>query len=236
MDNKLYLVPAPLGDNPPEEVIPSRVPETIAHIRHFAVEEVRTARRYLSKIGFKGRIDGLAFYEINEHSEYGDIEEIFKVLESGEDMALISEAGLPAVADPGAALVDLAHRHGIKVVPLVGPSSIMLALMSSGMNGQCFAFAGYLPVKQDDRKRKIRELETRSRKMGETEIMIETPYRGDALLEDILSVCDDRTKVCVAANLTMPDAFIRTSTVYEWKRRPSGIGKKPAVFLIMAQI
>lgn len=234
MKNKLFLVPAPLGDNAPEEVIPSAVPKAIAHVRHFAVEEIRTARRYLSKIGFKGQIDGLSFYEINEHSAYRDLEEMFGVLASGEDMALISEAGLPAVADPGAALVAFAHSRGVQVVPFVGPSSLMLALMASGMNGQCFAFTGYLPVKQEERKKRIRNLEIRSKKNNETQIIIETPYRGDALLADILSVCDAGTRICVAANLTMPDAFVRTASVNEWKASPVEIGKRPAVFLIMA--
>lgn len=232
--SRLYLVPSPLGDNPPEEVIPAFVTQTIAGVRHFAVEEVRTARRYLSKIGFRGKIDGLSFYEINEHSSYEDIATAFAVLESGEDMALISEAGLPAVADPGAALVAMAHRYGVEVIPLVGPSSLMLALMASGMNGQCFAFVGYLPVKSEERRRKLKELEARSRKCGETEIMIETPYRGDSLVNDILNVCSPETKLCIAINLTMPDSFIRTLTVAEWRKAPVEIGKRPAVFLILA--
>ena len=207
---------------------------SIAHIRHFAVEDVRSARRYLSRAGFKGMVDSLSFYEINEHSSQEDIEGVFRVLESVGEMALISEAGLPAVADPGAALVALAHKADMEVIPMSGPSSLMMALMSSGMNGQCFAFAGYLPVKPEQRRRSIKELEARSRKYSETEIMIETPYRSDALFQDILAVCGPSTRVCVASDITLPEQSIRTRTVAEWKRYPLTISKRPTVFLILA--
>lgn len=233
MKGKLYLVPAPLGGTP-EEVIPSYVFGQIAHITHFAVEELRTARRYLSSIGFKGRIDGLNFYEINEHTTFQDAEQIMKVLLAGEDMALISEAGLPAVADPGANLVDLAHRHDIEVIPFVGPSSLMMALMSSGMNGQSFAFNGYLPVKPHERKAKIKELEKRSRNGKQSQIFIETPYRNDAMLADILEVCEASTRVCVAADITLPSAYIKTRRVQDWRQNRVTIGKRPCVFILMA--
>lgn len=233
MKGKLYLVPAPLG-GAPEEVIPSYVFGQIAHITHFAVEELRTARRYLSSIGFKGRIDGLNFYEINEHTTFADSEQIVKVLLESEDMALISEAGLPAVADPGANLVDLAHRHDIEVIPFVGPSSLMMALMSSGMNGQSFAFNGYLPVKPHERKAKIKELEKRSRNGKQSQIFIETPYRNDAMLGDILEVCEASTKVCIAADITLPSAYIKTRRVQDWRQNRVTIGKRPCVFILMA--
>ena len=234
MSSRLYLVPAPLGDNPPQEVIPPHVFSSIAHIRHFAVEDIRSARRYLSSIGFRGMVDSLSFYEINEHSSQEDIEGIFKVLESVGEMALISEAGLPAVADPGAALVALAHKADVEVIPFSGPSSLMMALMSSGMNGQCFAFAGYIPVKGEERRKRLRELESRSRKYSETEIMIETPYRSDSLFQDILAVCGPSTRICVASDITLPDQSIRTRTVAEWRRCPLTLSKKPTVFLILA--
>lgn len=234
MNCRLYLVPAPLGDNPSEEVIPPYVFGQIAHVTHFAVEDVRTARRYLSRIGFRGKIDSLSFYEVNEHSTQQDIEAVAGVLADGNDMALISEAGLPAVADPGAALVALAHKAEVEVVPLSGPSSLMMALMSSGMNGQCFAFAGYIPVKPDARRKRLKELEARSRKFSETEIIIETPYRGDALFQDILAVCDPATRVCVAAGITLPDQEIRTRTVSQWRKTGISLAKRPAVFLIYA--
>ena len=233
MKGKLYLVPAPLGGTP-EEVIPSYVFGQISHITHFAVEELRTARRYLSSIGFKGRIEGLNFYEINEHTTFQDAEQIIKVLLTGEDMALISEAGLPAVADPGANLVDLAHRHDVDVIPFVGPSSLMMALMSSGMNGQSFAFNGYLPVKPHERKAKIKELEKRSRNGRQSQIFIETPYRNDAMLADILEVCEASTRVCVAADITLPSAYIKTRRVQDWKQNRVTIGKRPCVFILMA--
>ena len=233
MKGKLYLVPAPLG-GAPEEVIPSYVFGQISHITHFAVEELRTARRYLSSIGFKGRIEGLNFYEINEHTTFQDAEQIIKVLLTGEDMALISEAGLPAVADPGANLVDLAHRHDVDVIPFVGPSSLMMALMSSGMNGQSVAFNGYLPVKPHERKAKIKELEKRSRNGRQSQIFIETPYRNDAMLADILEVCEASTRVCIAADITLPSAYIKTRRVQDWKQNRVTIGKRPCVFILMA--
>ena len=230
---KLFLVPAPLGDNSPAEVIPSSVFSSIFHIRNFAVEEIRTARRYLSLIGFKGQIDLLSFYEINEHTADDNVPSVIKILLDGQDVALISEAGLPSVADPGSLLVEAAHNHDIVVIPFVGPSSLMLALMASGMNGQQFAFSGYLPVKISERKEKLKELEKRSRSRGETQIFIETPYRNDALLEDILNVCDGDTKICIAADLTLPTQMIKTKKVAEWIKTGMKIGKRPCVFLLM---
>lgn len=232
MSARLFLVPSPLGDCDPSEVIPAPVLKVLESVEHFAVEEVRTARRYLSRAGLKGRIDGLHFYEINEHSTQEDVEAVYRVMAGGCDMALISEAGLPAVADPGARLVALAHRGGIEVVPFVGPSSLMLALMASGMNGQRFAFHGYLPVKPEQRREALRSLEKRSSSLDESEIMIETPYRNDAMLSDILAVCRPDTRVCVAADITLPTQFIRTRTAAQWRKEPVTIGKRPCVFII----
>ena len=155
-NGKLYLIPSPLGDNNPNEVIPQPVLELMCTLTHFVVEEIKTARRYLSKAGLKGKIDTLEFYELNEHTQTEQIESYISILKKGNDVGLISEAGLPAVADPGAQLVSLAHSNGIEVIPFVGPSSLMMALMASGLNGQCFAFTGYLPVKPDERKAKIK--------------------------------------------------------------------------------
>lgn len=231
---KLYLIPSPLGENDPSEVIPQPVLKSLEGFRTFVVEEVRTARRYLSKAGLKGKIADLEFHELNEHTDAATVESYLKLFEDGNDVALISEAGLPAVADPGAQLVALAHRHGIEVVPAVGPSSLMLALMASGMNGQSFAFCGYIPAKSDERKSRLRLLEKVSGQLRQTQILIETPYRNDALFSDILSTCAPSTKVCVAANITMPDAFIKTKKVSEWKKEGLVIGKRPCVFLILA--
>ena len=231
---RLYLIPSPLGENDPSEVIPAPVLESLKGFRTFVVEEIRTARRYLSKAGLKGHIGELQFFELNEHTEPAVIEGYLRLFDDGNDVALISEAGLPAVADPGAQLVSLAHSHGIEVVPAVGPSSLMLALMSSGLNGQSFAFCGYIPAKTDERRSRLKTLEKVSAQLKQTQILIETPYRNDSLFADILSVCGASTKVCVAANITMPDAYIKTKKISEWKKEGLIIGKRPCVFLILA--
>ena len=231
---KLYLIPSPLGDYAPAEVIPAPVLERIARIRTYVVEETRTARRYLSAAGWKGHVGELSFHELNEHTAPQAVEDCLALFRDGNDVGLISEAGLPAVADPGALLVALCHRHGIEVVPMTGPSSLMLALMGSGLNGQSFAFCGYVPAKTEERRNALKALEKRSAAARQTQILIETPYRNDALLTDILSVCSDRTRLCIAADLTLPDAFLRTRTVGEWKKDKPLIGKRPCVFLILA--
>ena len=231
---KLYLIPSPLGDNDPAEVIPQPVLDSLRGFRTFVVEEIRTARRYLSKAGLKGTIGELEFHELNEHTEQSTVEGYLKLFNNGNDVALISEAGLPAVADPGAQLVALAHRHGIEVVPAVGPSSLMMSLMASGLNGQSFAFCGYIPAKTEERKSKLKLLEKISGQLKQTQIMIETPYRNDSLFKDILSTCSPSTRLCIAANITMPDAYIKTKTVSQWKKENLIIGKRPCVFLILA--
>ncbi len=231
---KLYLIPSPLGENDPAEVIPGPVLESLKDFRTFVVEEIRTARRYLSKAGLKGKIGELEFFELNEHTEQAVIEGYLKLFDDGNNVALISEAGLPAVADPGAQLVALAHRNGIEVIPAVGPSSLMMALMASGLNGQSFAFCGYIPAKTDERRARLKTLEKVSGQLRQTQIIIETPYRNDSLFADILNVCGASTRVCVAADITMPDAYIMTKKVSEWKKEPIVIGKRPCVFLILA--
>ncbi|MBE6237694.1 MAG: SAM-dependent methyltransferase [Bacteroidales bacterium] len=231
---KLYLIPSPLGDNDPTEVIPGPVLLSLQHFRTFVVEEIRTARRYLSRAGLKGKIGELEFHELNEHTDSATVESYLKLFDNGNDVALISEAGLPAVADPGAQLVALAHSHNIEVIPAVGPSSLMLALMASGLNGQSFAFCGYIPAKTDERRSRLRQLEKISGQLKQTQILIETPYRNDSLFNDILAVCAPTTKVCVAANITMPDAYIKTRKVSSWKKEGLIIGKRPCVFLILA--
>lgn len=231
---RLYLIPSPLGDNDPGEVIPGPVLAGLARFRTFVVEEIRTARRYLSRAGLKGKIESLEFHELNEHTSEAQIESYLKLFDGGNDVALISEAGLPAVADPGAQLVALAHRHGIEVVPSVGPSSLMLALMASGLNGQCFAFCGYLPAKNDERKSKLKSIEKISASARQTQIFIETPYRNDSMLKDILDVCQSGTRLCIAADITLPQAYIKTMTVSEWRNENFTIGKRPCVFLMQA--
>ena len=230
---KLYLIPSPLGENDPSEVIPAPVLKSLEGFRTFVVEEVRTVRRYLSRAGLKGKIGELEFHELNEHTDAATVESYLRLFDNGNDVALISEAGLPAVADPGAQLVALAHRHDIEVIPAVGPSSLMLALMASGLNGQSFAFTGYIPAKTEERRARLRQLEKLSGQLRQTQILIETPYRNDSLFSDILSVCASGTRICVAANITMPDAYIKTMTVGEWKKKGLTIGKRPCVFLML---
>ncbi len=230
---RLLLIPSPLGDNDPLEVIPSPVLDALQTISTFVVEEVRTARRYLSKAGLKGKIGDLEFHQLNEHTTPAEVESYLSLFDDGRDVGLITEAGLPAVADPGAQLVALCHRHGIEVIPFVGPSSLMLALMASGLNGQSFAFLGYLPAKTEERRAALRNIEKRSSAANQTQIFIETPYRNDSLFKDILSSCQGRTRITVAANITMPDAYIRTLSVAQWKKENLVIGKRPCVFLLL---
>ena len=244
----LYLIPSPIGDVAPAEVIPQSVLELLPKINHFVVEELRTVRRYLSNAGLKGKIDSLNFYLLNEHTPKEQVEKYLQILLSGEDVGLISEAGLPAVADPGAYLVELAQRADIEVVPLVGPSSLMMALMASGLNGQCFAFNGYLPVKEPDRSKEIKELERLSAKRGQSQIFIETPYRNERLLADFLQNCAPSTRLTVAADISMPTQFIKTKSIEEWRRVVAKgaagaadtakggfvIGKRPCVFILLA--
>lgn len=235
MVGKLYLFPSPLGDNEPREVIPGPVLDRMLEIRTFVVEEVRTARRFLSRAGLKGHIGELEFHELNEHTQPKEVEALAALFENGQDVGLITEAGLPAVADPGALLVALCHRRGIEVVPFTGPSSLMLALMASGLDGQSFAFCGYLPAKTDERRSAIRTVEKRSSQLHQTQLFIETPYRNDSLMSDLLASCRDDTRLCIAADLTLPTATIRTRTVREWKKAPIEIGKRPCVFLLLAK-
>ena len=230
---RLLLIPSPLGDNDPLEVIPGPVLDALQSISTFVVEEVRTARRYLSKAGLKGKIGDLEFHQLNEHTTPAEVESYLSLFDDGRDVGLITEAGLPAVADPGAQLVALCHRHGIEVIPFVGPSSLMLALMASGLNGQSFAFLGYLPAKSEERRAALRNIEKRSSAANQTQIFIETPYRNDSLFKDILSSCQGRTRITVAANITMPDAYIRTLSVAQWKKENLVIGKRPCVFLLL---
>lgn len=231
---KLYLIPSPLGDNDPAEVIPSAVLDVLKGLDTFVVEELRSARRYLSRAGLRGHIEDLRLVTLNEHTSPEEVREMEALFQDGKDVGLITEAGLPAVADPGSALVALCHDKGITVVPLTGPSSLMLALMASGLNGQSFAFCGYLPAKSEERKAAIRKIEKLSASARQTQIFIETPYRNDSLFSDLLQICQAGTRLCVAADITLPTAFIKTMTVARWRKENLTIGKRPCVFLILA--
>ena len=220
-------------------MLPKSVVERACALHCFVVEELRTARRILSRYGLRGRIDGLDFHVLNEHTAPAEVEAMLTLFD-GQDVGLLSEAGLPAVADPGAALVALCHRHGIEVVPLVGPSSLMLALMASGLNGQSFAFRGYVPAKTEERRTALKELEKQSRAAAQSQILIETPYRNDALFADMLRQLAPTTRICVAADLTLPTQSVRTDTVAGWRKRcgapgAEGIGKRPCVFILLAE-
>lgn len=232
---RLYLIPSPISDGDPAEVIPGPVLASLAGFRTFVVEEVRTARRYLSRAGLKGHIEELEFHELNEHTSAAEVETLVRLFDDGNNVALISEAGLPAVADPGAQLVALCHRNGIEVVPQVGPSSLMMALMSSGLNGQSFAFSGYLPAKTDERRNRLKVIENVSSRLNQSQIFIETPYRNDSMLADILSCCKGDTRLCIAAGISEPDAFIKTDSIGGWKQRRTVIGKRPSVFILLAR-
>ena len=219
----LYAIPTPLGGSLEDSLSESSL-KKIRALKDFAVENAKSARAFLGALGMPVR-------ELNIE----ELGENVSIHLKGRDLGLLSEAGCPAIADPGAKLIEAAHAKGYRIVPLVGSSSIMLALMASGLEGQRFAFCGYLPREAADRKKRIQELERRSKREDETEIFIETPYRNDALFAALLETCAETTRLCVAADLTMPDEAIRTQTIAAWRRRPASPGKRPAVFLLLAQ-
>jgi 16S rRNA (cytidine1402-2'-O)-methyltransferase len=232
MHGKIYIIPTTIGDVCIEDTIPQRTIDVMRNIRHFIVEDVRTARRYLSKAGMPVKIDELTFFELNEHTKPDEIHLLLAPALQGCDMGIISEAGVPCVADPGAVAVAYAHSKNIRVVPLVGASSILLAVMAAGMNGQNFAFAGYLPVKEQQRCQRIQFLEKRSKQENQTQIFIETPYRNMQLLKSFFSVCNSSTMLCVAANITLADEFIKTMSIADWKKNIPDINKKPCIFIL----
>ena len=231
----LYLIPTTLGETTVDKVIPAEVLRVVKGLRHFIVEDTRTARRHLKKMVPEIVIDDLDFMELNEHSKTTGLEILLQPVMNGFDLGLLSDAGCPGVADPGADLVKIAHEKGIRVVPLVGPSSILLSLMASGMNGQNFTFLGYLPVKPAERASAIRDFERNSAREKQTQIFIEAPYRNARLLEDLLSVCNPLTRLCVAVDLTMESEFVVTKTVADWKKSVPDINKRPTIFLIQSQ-
>ena len=209
----LYLIPNLLGETPVEQVLPAYNHEIIMGIRHFIVEDVRTARRFLKQVDRSIDIDQLTFYTLNKHTNPEEVASMLKPLEEGNPMGVISEAGCPAVADPGADVVAIVQRKGLKVVPLVGPSSIILAVMGSGFNGQSFAFNGYLPIEPEERIKTLKRLEQRAYTENQTQLFIETPYRNSKMMVDILKACRPQTHLCIAAGLTTKDEYIKTHTI-----------------------
>lgn len=235
MAGTLYLIPVPLGPGAPQDVLHPGVLATLRPLRHFVVEQAKSARAFLKAAGTDLPLQELQLAELNEHTRPADLARLLAPLRAGHDIGLLSEAGCPAVADPGADLVALAQRENIRVTPLVGPSSLLLALMASGLNGQRFAFQGYLPAKDGERLKTLRDLETESRKRQQTQLFIETPYRNRAMFDAILQTCQGNTRLCVATDLSLPGESVRTRTVAEWKKQtPPDIERRPTVFLLLA--
>lgn len=232
---RLHLLPAWLSeDTPPAQVVPAPVLERIRTLRDFVVEDAKSARRYLAACGHPVPMRELAMAELNEHTPREAVAALLAPLRAGRDVGLLSEAGLPAVADPGAALVAAAHAEGFAVVPCAGPSSILLALAASGLEGQRFRFVGYLPAQPAARREALAELERQSARQRETQVFIETPYRNDALLADVLATCRPGTRLAVAADLTGPQEWIASRPVGDWRLKGEVLGKRPAIFLLLA--
>lgn len=231
MKGKLYLIPTTIGDTPVNHVIPQLNLSIINQIKYYIVENERTARRSLIKMGIKIPIDDLEFFLLNKHTRKEDIPEFLKFTDK-YDLGLISEAGVPAVADPGSEIVSLAHERNIEVIPLTGPSSILLALMASGLNGQNFAFAGYLPVNKSERILRIRQLEQRSKAENQSQLFIETPYRNNQLLETVLNTCLPDTQLCIATDITNQNAFIKTRSILAWRKKKPDLNKRPTIFIL----
>ncbi len=228
----LYLIPVTLGDTPTTQVIPEFNNMLINEIDIYIVENIKTARRFLKKSGIVKAIDELTFYELNKRTHESEIPQFIKPLLEGKNVGILSEAGCPGVADPGAEAVAIAQQKGIKVIPLVGPSSILLALMASGFNGQSFCFHGYLPKDQKDRVRKLKDLERAVKTKNQTQLFIETPFRNNHVFEDVLKNCFDTTKLCIAVDITLSTEQITTKTIAEWKTTKINLQKRPCMFLI----
>jgi 16S rRNA (cytidine1402-2'-O)-methyltransferase len=234
MTGALYLVPTMLGAEGPAASLPVAVLETVRTLQGFVAESAKSARQFLKAVGYPLPLTQVAIAELNEHTPAAALPALLAPVRAGQRIGVLSEAGCPAVADPGAALVALAHREGLRVVPLVGPSSVLLALMAAGLNGQHFCFHGYLPVDREACVRTLRELETESAAKGSAHIFIEAPYRNARLLEIILSACRDDTLLCLAAELTLPGEQVATRTVAQWRSAPLDLQRRPAVFLLQA--
>ena len=234
MDNKaLYLIPVTLGETEISKVLPAYNHDIIVGIKHFIVENIRSARRFLKKVEKTIDIDALSFYELNRHTDRKFIGEYLEPIKRGEAVGIISEAGCPAIADPGADVVAIAQSRGYKVIPLVGPSSIIMSVMGSGFNGQSFAFNGYLPVEVPQRIKALKKLEQKVQNENQTQLFIETPYRNAKMIETILGALNPKTKLCIAAGITCAEEYIKTRTVAEWKKENlPDLGKIPAIFLL----
>lgn len=229
---KLYLIPNLLTDGPWQNVIPQFNSEIINRLRFFIVEDVRNARRFIKKINKDIDIDLITFFELNKHTQQSLINSFLNPAEEGHDIGIVSEAGCPAIADPGNEIVRLAHQKNIEVVPLVGPSSILLALMASGLNGQNFAFNGYLPLKNPERRTKLKKLENLAVNQQQSQIFMETPYRNNQLMNEILSVCQPATNLCIATDITSENQMIKTQTMAQWGKNLPNLDKRPTIFIL----
>jgi len=228
----LYLIPVPLADDAAVQSFTSYLTHTINQISEYIVENEKTARKFLKLAGLTIPQSQLIIHDYGKHNRNADVKEFFIGLLAGKDAGLMSEAGCPGVADPGADIVAEAHRRGIKVVPLVGPSSILLALMASGFNGQSFTFHGYLPIDKMERSKRVKELEAQAERFSQTQLFIETPFRNDSLLAEVLKSCKANTRLCIACNLTAADELVQTRTIAEWKKQLPELHKKPTIFLL----
>ncbi len=228
----LYLIPTRLGDNAPLEVLPISVKKIIETVDDYIVENEKTARRFIKKISSGKSQAALTIHILNKYTQESELPSFLNACLSGRPVGLLSEAGCPGIADPGADIVKIAHEQEIKVIPLVGPSSILLALMSSGMNGQSFTFNGYLPIDKAERRSKLKKLEKQSFDLNQSQIFIETPYRNNKMLQDICTSLGANTRVCVACDITLPTEYIKTKSVKEWKQENVDLHKRPAIFII----
>jgi len=231
---KIYLIPSTLGDIPPLEVLPISIKQTIEKLDHYVVENEKTARYFIKKISPRKSQPSLKLFVLNKFTELEEIPNFLNPCLEGFDVGILSEAGCPGIADPGAAVVKIAHDKNIQVVPLVGPSSILLALMASGMNGQNFTFNGYLPIDSSDRRKYVKNLERKSKEEDQSQVFIETPYRNNKMLEELIKTLAPSTRICVAADITLPTEFIKTKTVMNWKRENVDLHKRPTIFIIQA--
>ncbi|WP_339885868.1 SAM-dependent methyltransferase [Polaribacter vadi] len=232
MIGKLYLIPTTLGDTEPLEVMPLSIKKVIEQIDYYIVENEKSARRFIKSIAPKKSQPALTLKLLDKYAVEEETQRYLDVCAQGINVGLLSEAGVPAIADPGASIVKLAHQQNIQVVPLVGPSSILMAMMASGMNGQNFAFNGYLPIDKGDRKRAIKDLERISMDKGQSQIFIETPYRNDKMLADLKAILSPQTNLCIAADITLPSEYIKSMSVQDWKHQQPDLHKKPAIFII----
>ena len=232
MSAKLYLIPCPIGENAPIEMLPISIKTTITNTNFFIVEHEKEARRFIKKVCPDKIQSKLKLFPLNKHTSVTEMVNYLDPCKFGENMGLISDAGCPAIADPGAIIVEKAHQLGIKVKPLVGPSAILMAMMSSGMNGQNFAFNGYVPINKNDRKKNIKDLESRSQKQNQSQIFIEAPYRNEKLFMDLIDWLSPETMLCIAYGITESDEYIKTYTISDWKKKRLKFHKKPAIFII----